>query len=80
MGNKFTLKSLSLLCIFQDILHYANQMAHVGPIYGSAQSMDPYFAQETMDRAGICGSLYRSIGSLQQPYFYELIFLDRLHY
>ena len=22
----------------------------------AAQSMDPYFAQESMDRAGICGS------------------------
>ena len=41
----------------------------------AAQSMDPYFVQESMDRAGICGSLYRSTGSLQQPYL-NLTFMN----
>ena len=48
----------------------------LGAICGSAQSMDraaqsvdPYFAQESMDCAGLCGSrlLARSTGSAHRP-------------
>ena len=48
----------------------------LGAICGSAQSIDraaqsvgPYFAQESMDCAGICGSrlLARSAGSAHRP-------------
>ena len=38
----------------------------------AAQSVDPYFAQESMDCAGICGSrlLARSAGSAHRPAAY----------
>ena len=38
----------------------------------AAQSVDPYFAQESMDCAGICGSrlLGRSAGSAHRPAAY----------
>ena len=49
-------------CIFENRSYYTD----IGPVWllgaicGSAQSMDraadPYFAQESMDWAGICGS------------------------
>ena len=39
----------------------------LGAICGSAQSVDPYIAQESMDCAGICGSRLLARSSIPAP-------------
>ena len=62
--------------VCHHLCHFESDFVMLGAICGSAQSMDraaqsvdPYFAQESMDCAGICGSrlLARSTGSAHRP-------------